>query len=136
MADLFWLIILFPLVWPFAARYFFNSGITWAEMALNITLCTALAVGVWHIGKFSEISDVEVWSGEVVNKKKIRMMCEHSYQCMCVTVSCGKDCSTEICQTCYDHSFDNDWRVFTSMGKWTQFNIDRIDRQGLKEPPR
>jgi hypothetical protein len=44
-------------------------------------------------------------------------------------------CSTyQICQTCYDHSNDWDWRVYTNIGD--TFNINRIDRRGKKQPPR
>ena len=78
--------------------------------------------------------DVEVWNGRVVDKKREIVSCEHSYTCNCVTVSCGKDCSTVVCQTCYEHSYDVNWPLYTSNEE--QVKIDRVDRQGTIEPSR
>lgn len=99
-----------------------------ASLASAIICCGFMALSAWK-----DVSDWEILNGEVVGKKNEKVHCRHSYSCNCVTVSCGKDCSTTICQTCYDHSFDIDWWVNSTIGK---FDIDTIDRQGLKEPPR
>ncbi len=64
------------------------------------------------------------------------MSCSHSYSCNCRQVCSGsgnsRSCST-VCDTCYEHSNDWDWDVFTTVGTKT---IDRVDRRGTKEPPR
>jgi len=39
-----------------------------------------------------------------------------------------------VCQTCYEHSNDWDWRVQNDVDG--SFNIDRIDSRGSNEPPR
>lgn len=76
-------------------------------------------------------------NGEVTGKKSVKISCSHSYQCNCVK-SCSKDSNGretcyDICQICYDHLYDIDWMVYSNIGN---FIIDRLDRQGLKEPPR
>lgn len=127
------LLLAFPLAWPWIARMIWHTTITWAEMAANVGIVVLAILAIYGISMVSNTRDVEVWNGEVLSKAKVKVSCEHSYDCFCVTVSCGENCSTEVCQTCYDHSHDWDWRVNTNL---ENFNISRIDRQGNKEPPR
>ncbi len=88
------------------------------------------------ISSCSNTTDFEVLSGRVTKKERIKTSCHHSYQCNCYTTcsSNGKStsCSTH-CQTCYEHSYDIAWPVYSSINT---FYINTIDRQGLKEPPR
>lgn len=83
---------------------------------------------------WSETHDLEVWNGRVSAKTRETVHCRHSYQCNCVTVSCGKDCQTTICQTCYHHSYDVDWYLSTTNSE--RIDIYTIDWQGVNEPPR
>lgn len=133
MDDIFWLFMLFPLIWPMIARRLWHTDITWAEMSLNMAVVIVLSAAIWFGGKYQNLQDVEIWSGQVTGKARVEVSCEHSYQCYCVTVSCGKNCTTESCQTCYEHSYDVDWRVYTDV---QNLNIDRIDRRGLGTPSR
>lgn len=108
----------------------------WGE-ALWISVITfLLSVLVLSVGLFSATSDTEIWNGAVTSKDRERVSCEHSYQCNCreVCTGSGKDrtCST-VCDTCYEHSYDYDWMVRTTIGN---IEIDRIDRQGSNQPPR
>ncbi len=41
---------------------------------------------------------------------------------------------TQHCSTCYEHPYDVDWDVYSSIGK--DIGINRVDRQGLVMPPR
>jgi len=80
--------------------------------------------------------DVEVWNGRITAKKTFHVSCEHSYQCNCYTTCSGGrngSCTTH-CSTCYEHWYDVDWEAYTSNGE--TIDIDRIDRQGIYEPPR
>jgi hypothetical protein len=80
--------------------------------------------------------DVEVWNGRVTSKAQETVSCSHSYPCNCHEVCSGgknPSCST-VCDTCYEHSHDYDWAVYTSTGE--EIDIDRIDSQGVNEPPR
>jgi hypothetical protein len=91
---------------------------------------------IYGIGYSNKIIDQEIYNGEVTGKEKIRVSCEHSYSCNCRESCSGsgsnRSCST-TCDTCYEHSYDVDWRVKTTV---KEFNIQRIDRQGTQEPPR
>lgn len=95
-----------------------------------------LSIMIYGIGYSNKIIDQEIYNGEVTGKEKIRVSCEHSYSCNCRESCSGsgsnRSCST-TCDTCYEHSYDVDWRVKTTV---KEFNIQRIDRQGTQEPPR
>lgn len=126
-------ILLVPLLIPWAMKYFLHSTITWKEMGIHILLVIVSVSTMYAISTYSMTSDYEVWNGQTTSKKKVRVSCRHSYSCNCRTTSCGKNCSTTTCDTCYDHSFDNDWNIYTTLGK---YRIRTIDRQGLEQPPR
>lgn len=129
---LFALGLIFPLVW----KFIFPHRITWAEYfaqtAVGVSIALLLSLAITS----AATRDVELWSGEVTSKERVKVSCDHSYSCNCVTrcSGSGKDrtCS-QVCQTCYEHNHDFDWRVRSNIGS---LNIDRIDRQGKKEPPR
>ena len=127
------LLLLVPLLIPWGVKYYWHTTVTWKEFGLQVALVAASVSIMYGIGTYNAMSDVEILNGEVTSKKMERVSCRHSYSCMCVSVSCGKGCSTQVCQTCYDHNFDNDWNLYTNLGT---YRIHTIDRQGLKEPPR
>jgi len=125
-----------PLIFS-ALAFFVTKGITWKEFLLQVgvqLLVAAAAVGIIHYQNFS---DTELLNGVVTGKKQVYVSCEHSYRCNCRNEcsGSGKDRScSEVCDTCYEHSNDWDWRVYSSIGYTT--NIHRIDRRGSNEPPR
>lgn len=113
-----------------------KKTITWQEFLAHLGVAAVVAGISVIIMYWANTSDVEIWNGHVTKKQKERVSCEHSYSCNCVTTCSGGKNSTctTICQTCYDHSYDNDWAYYTTdSGRNT---ISRVDRQGLKEPPR
>ena len=117
--------------------YFFSGGkITNKELLVQLGIVNSLLVLFWVIGNLSLSLDTEILNGKVVDKQRNRVSCEHSYSCNCRQVCSGsgdkKTCST-VCQTCYEHSYDVDWDVYTSVGN---FSIEREDRQGLIQPKR
>ena len=103
-----------------------------------VTIIVSLVAAgiVYAVGYSNKITDQEIYNGEVTGKEKTRVSCEHSYSCNCRESCSGsgstRSCST-TCDTCYEHSYDVDWRVKTSVH---EFNIQRINRQGTQEPPR
>lgn len=116
-------------------KLIWKEQITIVEMGCNFLAMLVLLGIFWGVSISSGLRDTEILNGEVVDKKKERVGCRHSYSCNCITTcSGGKNitCST-ICQTCYEHSFDNDWTVKSNLGN---FFINTLDSQGLKEPPR
>lgn len=137
MSELLLLLLFFPVVWPWIARYIWRTSISWEEMGLNIALCIMLTGGIWYLGVYSATSDTEVLNGRVTGKERVWTSCEHSYQCNCrQESSCdskGNCTSHTVCDTCYEHSNDYNWVVHADIG---QFTIARVDRQGVHEPPR
>lgn len=123
------LLMLIPITWPFLAKYIWPHHISFAELGLNIALGVVIAFGGYLLSKNFEAYDSQVFNTYVVKKEKLKVSCEHSYTCNCRKV--GK---TTTCSTCYEHSHDFDWRVYSKNGY--EFNIDRINRQGTQEPPR
>lgn len=121
--------------------FFFSSSITWKEFLLQMAAQALIAgASIWVVYHQST-SDTEILNGRVTDKKQVWVHCSHSYSCNCVKhESCsgvGKDrtCSeTEVCQTCYDHTNDWDWTVYSSIGY--ELDIERVDRRGSNEPPR
>lgn len=104
-----------------------------AVVFLLVAVVSGLTIG---ISAYQNRHDVELIAGAVTDKKQVRVSCEHSYPCRCRTVCSGaaktRSCRT-VCDTCYRHTHDYDWRVYTTIGS---LNIQRIDSQGTGQPPR
>lgn len=117
-----------------AVTYFLWRKITHVELLWQIGVQVIVVAVSVAIVSYSSKADTEVWSGRVTGKEQKYVSCQHSYQCNCITTSCGKDCTTTICQTCYSHDNDWDWNVYTSLGEVIE--IQRIDSRGEYTPPR
>ena len=132
MAGLYWLLLV-PVLVPFGiwfATYLRNKP-TLSFMALGASIlagCLVMA-GMWHLSRAQQITDTEIWNGQVTDKKQVWVSCSHSYECFCTTDRDGN----RTCQTCYEHSNDWDWVVYTTAGDLT---ISRVDRRGSHTPPR
>ena len=119
------IIFFIPAVFLLAAKYWLPKTITILEVLIGVVVLSVSAFLFYHIGVFSEIVDKEIWNGKIVRKVKGHVSCEHKYSCRC---SGG----IETCSTCYEHYYDVDWRLDTTIG---EIDIDRIDSQGITEPP-
>jgi hypothetical protein len=105
------------------------------SLGINIA-ASAFLYGMLALYVSSKTSDQYVLTGQVSSKYSEKVSCEHSYECNCVKSCSGSGSSqtcTEVCQTCYDHPYDVNWVVKSTVGS---VNIDRVNRQGTKEPPR
>jgi len=123
-----------PLLLFIGGYIWFGRKISLQELALQIVI-QALFVGticaiIYHKNTYDE----ETWNGRVASKSRDIVSCSHAYPCNCRMESCGKDCTTLHCDTCYMHSYDVVWIVRTSNNEGVE--ISRIDLQGLGEPPR
>lgn len=112
-------------------------GISWKEFLIQLLAQAAIAgLSVWVIYN-ANTSDTEVLTGRVTDKRRVQVACSHSYPCRCYMACSGvgarRSCS-QRCSTCYRHSHDFDWRVFSSL--YFEENIARIDSQGVLEPSR
>jgi hypothetical protein len=130
----FFLIVLAVPLLVAVASFVFLDGVSWKEFGLQVLASLVVAGSSAGIVSCANTHDVEVWNGRVAKKWHEHVSCEHSYTCNCRSESCGKNCSTTVCDTCYEHSYDVSWRLSTSNGE--QLEIDRVSRQGLVEPPR
>lgn len=125
-----------PLLVLFGA-YLIWKKVTWQEAAIQIGV-QAFVAGISALLCYcSETGDTEVWNGVVTGKERQRVSCSHSYSCNCRQTCTGsgnnRSCS-QTCDTCYDHPYDFDWEVYTSNNE--TIDIDRVDRQGVLQPPR
>ena len=120
-----------------AIAFVFFRGITWKEFACTGAACLVVAGSSAAIVSCANTHDTEIWNGRVASKNWEHVSCSHSYQC-----NCHEDCSgsgnnrscSQVCSTCYEHLYDVDWEVHTTNGE--EIDIDRVDRQGVVEPPR
>lgn len=133
------LLLLIPFV---VAVLFFviSKTVCWREFLLVLGVVLLFNVAGMGLSFCGAAHDTEILNGSVTGKEKNRVSCSHSYQCRCrMVTSCtgsGKNrhCSTsQKCDTCYEHAYDIDWDVRTTVGSVT---INRVDRQGLQEPER
>lgn len=133
----FLLLMFFPLLISATALVLFKRYDIWTDFLIQIGIVAVLMVGGLAISYVSRTSDTQLLDGQVTGKERLKVSCEHSYQCNCHMVSSGSGknkTTTEECDTCYEHAYDIDWRVDSSIGDFV--NIDRIDRQGLDMPKR
>jgi len=122
-----------------------TKKITWKEAITHVVI-QMIFIGIMVAFMLtSNMSDNEIWNGSITKKERNKVSCRHSYECNCVTKyrkvcsGSGKNrtCHTEsyeVCETCYEHSFDVDWNLYNNIGE--SWRVSRIDRQGITEPPR
>lgn len=106
-------------------------------MGINIGIVVIVVTIGYSAGLYSQATDVEIWNGKVTDKKSVHVSCSHSYTCNCRTETHGSgenEYTTTECDTCYEHSYDVDWNLYTDIK--SIISISRVDRQGLIEPDR
>lgn len=124
------MLMLVPVIIGCIGLFWSKGRITIKEFfTLEGAVFVVMLVG-FLIARWGDTYDMEIWSGRIVDKKKVWVSCEHSYECNCST----DDEGNRSCQTCYEHFNDWDWRIYTSNGE--TITIDRVDRRGSYEPPR
>lgn len=129
------LLLLVPVVIGLGGLIFGRGKVTWKEFAIQEVIVVVLVGAGFFIGRCSQTRDVEVWSGSVVNKQRVRVHCRHSYPCNPITTCSGNPpACTTVWQICYAHTFDYDWNVYASTDE--VFTLATVDSQGLQEPLR
>lgn len=120
------------------AFWILSKDIDWKEALAQLGVQTLLITIMCLCIKNASLSDTEILNGRITAKKSVEVSCRHSYRCNCVNIcstdSQGRQSCHESCQTCYEHDYDVDWMAYTNIDR--SIEIDRIDRQGLDEPPR
>ena len=134
---IFLLLLIIPMLIASGFFIFGDKKVVWQEFLIHILaqlFVAGVCIGIIYT---ANTFDTEIWNGKVLSKTRQVVHCRHSYQCHCVEVCSGSgknETCHQVCQTCYDHSFDIDWD-FTTSDNGISY-IDTIDRQGLQEPPR
>lgn len=122
-----------PVLIALLAFAFGKGEITLKEFGIHLLVQLIIAIISAAIIYHYNVTDIETLNGSVTNKERVRVHCRHSYPCNPYPCACGKSGCSTCWHTCYLHSYDIDWDVYTNIG---DFTIDTIDSQGLKEPPR
>lgn len=130
MIGFIWLIVgitIVAIVAPFAMRLIFPHRVTWGEVGASVGISVVFSIICTLLIMFGGKFNTEILNGKVVNKDQVQVSCEHSYQV------CSGTGENRVCTTYYDHNWDYDWMVYTTVG---DIRIQRVDRQGTEEPPR
>lgn len=125
-----WLLIFlaFPLAWPFVAKRIWHHTINWKEMGLQILIPVVLVTVVFFAGRYGALADTEIWNGVVTAKKVNDGSYVRTYPCRCRTTSCGKNCSTTTCDTCFENRYTRSYDGYSTVGDWTFDSIDTTSR--------
>lgn len=126
-----------PMLIALTTLFVFRKKIHMGEFAAQLAVPAVFIFFGLLVSYYQSTADVEMLNGRVVGKAKVKVSCGHSYPCRCRTVTrrVGKTTTTSVvCDTCYEHSHDFDWRITANYGP--TLGIARVDRQGVEEPPR
>lgn len=127
--EYYFLFLIPPLIVIAVLKMVLHETISWREMAIQLIVCVVIVGAVFFAGRYQGVGDNLVRNGYVTGKERVEVSCSHSYRCRCRTDSDGNT----RCQTCYRHSEDYDWRVYTTV---EDFDINRTDSRGSDEPER
>lgn len=133
----FLLLMLVPIAIALASILLFKKKVTLSEFGVQLGVPALCLLCGLSFAYCQSVTDTEIWNGRITSKTSLKVSCEHSYRCNCYTTCSTSNkvtSCTEHCSTCYEHSYDVSWRVAASTGE--TLDISRIDRQGLKMPPR
>lgn len=124
-----WLLLIFlPIAFMIFMHWRFASKISGPELAISIAIFAVLSSVSWYFMNTAAIFDTQVLNGVVTGKDREIVHCRHSYSCHCRRDSKGN----QSCDTCYEHPYDVDYTVNTSVGN---IDIPSIDPQGLFPSP-
>lgn len=133
---LFFISVIIIIIFAAIVHLLFSKRITFQESLVQCGVTTVLGMFIIMGMYYRDMTDYAVINGQVTSKARVEVSCSHSYRCNCYTTCSGtgsqRTC-TEHCSTCYEHGYDVDWRVKTTVGN---LEIDRVNRQGTKMPPR
>ena len=117
--------------------WIFSEEVCTKEALLQLTAQSVLIMLMCFLIKNAHLSDKEIINGKITSKDSAKVTCRHTYSCNCSTICTGsgnsRSCS-RVCQTCREHFYDVDWFADDSTNNRTY--ISKVDRRGLKEPPR
>ena len=122
---------------PFILKMRNPKEVTLQELGISVLASIVVTLICFALFAMMVPRSTEILNGQVTDKQRVRVSCSHAYSCNCYRSCSGSGSSrtcTTICQTCYRHSYDVDWRVYNTINHY--INIDRINSQGTRTPPR
>lgn len=158
MSFLFFFCIIFPIAIAIFAKVFLKATISYGEMIAIAIISISISAIIWFGGRFSNATDYEVWNGEVTRTNAEQRYCPSgwvsSQDSFCTEyrtrqVKTGEICTpiyndkgtktgescTPIYTTEYNYYYDWERRYFVFTNISYNYEIPRIDRQGVKYPP-
>lgn len=129
----FYIIILASVV-PLLGLIFIKSTETKKLLGLSIIVISVIALLIAQTSKNSLYHDTETWNGKIVSKSRVHDDYVRSYDCNCRSVSCGKDCSTTVCDTCYEDHYTVTWSAKSTIGSILFKHLDTLSRSVYNTP--
>lgn len=122
-----------------AAKKIYYDAFTIREFFITVVIMAIALFAGYEIALNIKSYDTQILSGQVTGKTRDVVSCSHSYPCNCRNECSGsgsnKTCS-EVCDTCYEHDYDIDWNINTTVGTITIDRVDGSGSQGLEQPQR
>lgn len=147
-----YLLMLVPIIFPALIKLKFNSTINLHELFVTVFGTIIIVSGIYFAGTYSATYDNQLYNGLVISKNQITKECNTHWSrwsdSFCTeeitrSVYDGTTCSgsgkNRVCTAHYHteykciYPWERKWYVQTTL---REFMIDRVDRQGAKEPPR
>lgn len=129
-------IVLLPIIWLLAAKYWLRTTFNFKELAISIVSVLIITGITYGLGMMSQTSDIEILNGEVTKKERKHGSYVRSYDCRCYTSCSGsgknKSCSTK-CSTCYEDRYTVDWNGYTTVGNFSFKSLDRTSKRVYRE---
>lgn len=129
------LILTIPFLISWGIFVWSRGKFSWREFLILQVVTTLIVCCGYGIARWSAVSDTEIISGRIQEKRREEVSCSHSYSCNCVTITNTDKTTTTRCQTCYEHSYDVNWWLNTNAMAESIY-VDREDSQGLITPSR
>ncbi len=143
---------LVPILVMVVARVVFHHKTTIEESILQVLIPVALIAAIWYPTRYHGASDVELWNGEVIATIPEKRACptgwRSSQDSFCTEydtrqVYAGESCSgtgkDRTCHSVYntEYEYDFPWeRRYFIKTSFDTHEVRRIDRQGVKYPPK
>lgn len=123
--------LLIPVV---LAIVLFVRGVNWPVVVGYVMVCMVITLVGFSLGVGAKTADVELLSGEVLQKIRENGSYEQAYQCNCTTSRDSSGNSSTTCQTCYETHYTVDWFCKTTIGNISVRKLDSTSRRVWKEP--
>lgn len=131
------ILLAITIIWPFIAKHIFGHELDWVEFFVNLAIGVVIVTLGYYFSIQYQTTDTEILNAKLISKAPERVHCEHAYPCNfrrhCSGSGKHRSCYTTS-DICFRHTYDISWYLNSDIGRHVE--VDRIDSQGLEEPPR